>query len=179
MKNPYSSYFIRKATSQELLDLHEACVYGRVSSQNEDRYRIVKAIEITPEEMDQFTKNPLDDYKFVKDNKMFGGTDENGVVNCFIITAPGSPYRFLINTEGYDYARYIGIHSTKAIWDIDNQNPNNLDEITLDILKRVVNNANIEYSKHGSLIKMLEDPDGRKAIEEVEHLMAKYPDMII
>lgn len=179
MKIPYCSYFIRKATSQELLDLHEACVYGHVSSQNADKYRIVKALEITPEEMDQFTKNPLDDYKFVKDNKMFGGTDENGVMNCFIITAPGSPYRFLINTEGYDYARYIGIHSTIAIWEVDIQNPNCLDEITLGILKSAVNKANAEYDKHGSLIKMLDDPDGRKAVEEIDHLMVKYPDMII
>lgn len=70
---------------------------------------IEKTVIMEPKEFDEFTSDFLSDRKFITDNldRMF--IDENGIWHCIEITSPQSRYNVLVESEGYDYARYTAL----------------------------------------------------------------------
>jgi len=68
---------------------------------------IEKVITLSQEKFDSFIRQPLQDHDFIKENleKMFfEPTDETQ--HCIFVTSDNVPYGFLIQSEGYPYARY-------------------------------------------------------------------------
>ena len=92
MNKKYTTRFFRKPTPEE--------IYPR------DSYNIKKVILITEDEFEVFINNPLKDYDFIANNKTLMGMDEDGVRNCILVCAKSYPNAVLIDSEGYDYARY-------------------------------------------------------------------------
>lgn len=87
--------FVRKASKEELLPQH--------------KYIIEYQIEISQEEFEGLINNPLEDKKFITENKSTMFFDTNGAWHCLLVTCEGYDYGILIESEGYDYARYSAI----------------------------------------------------------------------
>lgn len=84
--------FIRKATSTELIP--------------QDEFIIEKTIIIEKNLFECFIHNPLDDYEFIKENVEFMWCDKDEVFHCIFVTSESHGFGILVNSEGYDYARY-------------------------------------------------------------------------
>lgn len=67
---------------------------------------IEKVITLPTDEYDQFFKNMSDDYDFIKDNKDLQFCDTQGVYHCILVVGEDRRDGVLIESEGYDYARY-------------------------------------------------------------------------
>lgn len=83
--------FIRKPTKEDLLP--------------KDDFIIEKEIVIEKELLKKFINHPLDYYDFIKTNKdlMYY---ENNVYHCIFVTSDDNDFGILVESEGYDYARY-------------------------------------------------------------------------
>jgi hypothetical protein len=84
--------FIRKATNYELIP--------------EDEFVIEKEIILKEEEFKQFIDEPLNDYDFIKDNIDLMYCDNEDVFHCIFVTSKQQKFGILIESEGYQYARY-------------------------------------------------------------------------
>ena len=73
------------------------------------KYIIEYQIQVTKEEFEDLINNPLDDKKFIIENKETMFTDNKGIWHCLLVTCEGYNYGILIDSEGYDYARYAAL----------------------------------------------------------------------
>lgn len=71
-----------------------------------DMCSIVKVIELPKWKYENFCKNLLGDYDFIKDNKDVMGTDNSKVAHCILVLGEGYDDGIVIDSEGYNYARY-------------------------------------------------------------------------
>lgn len=71
--------------------------------------KIEKTIKLTQAEFKKFESDFFEDSELIKSNqdKMF--VDENEIWHCIKITAPHTSYSILVESEGYNYARYTAI----------------------------------------------------------------------
>lgn len=70
---------------------------------------IEKEIVLTSTQLAEFESDLLDDSEIVKAHRDLMRVDGNGVWHCIAITADNAKYRILVESEGYDYARYTAI----------------------------------------------------------------------
>lgn len=84
--------FIRKATKEQLIP--------------QDEFVIEKVVEIEHSMFQYFIGYPLDSFDFIKENRELMYCDENEVFHCIFVTSKESDFGILIESEGYDYARY-------------------------------------------------------------------------
>ena len=70
---------------------------------------IEKIIRISDSEFDNFASNLLKNYDFIKDNTdhMFRG--EDGRRHCLLVMGEGRKDGILVESQGYDYARYTSL----------------------------------------------------------------------
>lgn len=100
---------IRKASSaKDWLDWAARMEYDGETVKKVD-VAIEKTITLPKEEFKKFADNLLDDSEIVKENIDLMRVDENGVWHCIKVTSRGVPYSILVESEGYDYARYTAI----------------------------------------------------------------------
>lgn len=71
-------------------------------------YSIMKTIVMTAKEFTAFTDNLLVDQDFIKQNNGLMRVQE-GVYYVLEVTTPNIGISILIDSEGYDYARYTAI----------------------------------------------------------------------
>lgn len=77
---------------------------------------IVKVINLSREEFETFMKAPLDFYDFVKNNiKVMYFNRVTNKEQCIAITTDEYDFGFLIQSEGYHYARYTAYISKADI----------------------------------------------------------------
>lgn len=93
MKKLSRANFMRKADAKDLLPTEE--------------FVVRKTIILSEAEFEAFKYRSLLDYDFIAKNKDLMYVDENGVWNCIFVTTEEANYGFLIESEGYDYARYM------------------------------------------------------------------------
>ena len=80
-----------------------------------ERFVVVKVIELTADQYRYFTDHLMDDtLPFIKENTRLTGCDRDGRTKALMITTPGRNGCLLVNTEGYDYARYAAYASEKG-----------------------------------------------------------------
>jgi len=70
-----------------------------------DPYKVEKIIELTPEGFEHFTESLISDYPFIANNKDHMWHDAEGY-HCLLITTADRREGILVESEGFDYARY-------------------------------------------------------------------------
>lgn len=104
-----TSYFVRKAVDlEEVRDVYFANK-GKTKGQP---FIIEKVIELSQQDFEQLTNGLLDDYDFIRDNVDLMHIDKAGIRHCILVKASGADDGYLIDSQGYDYARYIGYYNT-------------------------------------------------------------------
>ena len=84
----------------------KTCLSHKVTYYEPSECVVEKVIALSAEEFQHLLNEPLDDYDFIKDNRMMMYCDENEVEHCLLVYDRDSGDGLLINAEGYDYARY-------------------------------------------------------------------------
>jgi len=84
--------FFRKAHKDDLIPKNEV--------------KIEKVVTLQINEFRKFEDRLLDNYDFITENKELMYIDEDGVWHAILITAKEVDYGILVESEGYDYARY-------------------------------------------------------------------------
>lgn len=79
----------------------------------EDEFVVVKEVVISLKQFDKFINRMLDDYDFIEKNKDLMYIDENNVWHAIFVTAEEMDYGILVQSEGYNFARYSA-YLTKA-----------------------------------------------------------------
>ena len=77
-----------------------------------EAYRIATTRRISPTEWDDLTSCFLDDREWLSNFSKKLQSSENtdwSKRNCIKVTCKGQPFSLLIDTQGYDYARYVAI----------------------------------------------------------------------
>jgi len=90
--------FVRKASTID--ELKAVAIKGG------SEYIIEAVVELEPEVYENFINNLLDDFDFIvrQKSKMF--VDGDKVWHCVLVKAKETRDGILIESEGYDYARY-------------------------------------------------------------------------
>jgi hypothetical protein len=96
------AHFVRKASTIDDLKGYE--------KESGSQYAIEEVVELEPEEFKAFSENLLDDHDFIakRIDKMFMDTDK--VWHCILVKARGADEGILVESEGYDYARYAAYY---------------------------------------------------------------------
>lgn len=93
--------FMRKADARDLLPT--------------EVFVVRKTVILDVLEFEAFKHRSLLDYDFIAKNKDLMYVDKNGVWNCIFVTTEEANYGFLIESEGYDYARYMAFIYKEAL----------------------------------------------------------------
>lgn len=102
-----TSYFLRKAVDlEEVWDVYFANK-GKTKGQS---FIVEKVIELNLQDFDQFSNNLLDDYDFIRDNMDIMYIDKEDVRHCLLVKTQEAKDGYLIDSQGYDYARYIAYY---------------------------------------------------------------------
>ena len=93
--------FFRKAHKDDLIPKNEV--------------KIEKVVTLQINEFRKFEDRLLDNYDFIAENKELMYIDEDGVWHAILITAKEVDYGILVESEGYDYARYAAYISKSGM----------------------------------------------------------------
>lgn len=80
-----------------------------------DEFEIEKEVIVDESTFDEFTAMPLNDYKFIEENKDLMYCDEDCVTYCILIKCIEKGYGFLVNSEGSSYGRYVAYMPLKLL----------------------------------------------------------------
>lgn len=96
------AHFVRKATTIDDLKGYE--------KESGSQFAIEEVVELEPEEFKAFSESLLDDHDFIAQrvDKMFMDTDK--VWHCILVKARGTDEGILVESEGYEYARYAAYY---------------------------------------------------------------------
>ena len=92
----HTAAFIRKPTREELQP--QAVVIEKVLTLSDDAWR-------------EFKDAPLEDRGYIADHRELMHEDSLGVHHCILLRNDNQTYGYLVNSEGYDYARYVSIYT--------------------------------------------------------------------
>ena len=70
---------------------------------------VEKTVELPEAEYRDFKSHLLRDASFVAENRDWMRVDENGIAHCLLVLGEGNAEGVLVNSEGYDYARYASL----------------------------------------------------------------------
>ena len=93
--------FERKANKEQLLP--------------QDEFVIEKVVEITHKKFGKYLEKTLDDYDFIEANKDLMYVDNNNVWHCIFVTVKELDFGILIQSEGYNWARYSAYLSKEEL----------------------------------------------------------------
>ena len=79
---------------------------------------IVKVIELTQEQYRHFCAHLLEDIPFITANRELMGGGSDGVTRCLLVTTRNIRGGLLIDSQGYDYARYAADLLDKSALDL-------------------------------------------------------------
>lgn len=74
------------------------------------QYTIEEVVELEPEIFEDFAYGLLDDQDFIKNRTELMYRDGNGVWHCILVRAKGRKDGILVESEGYEYARYAAYY---------------------------------------------------------------------
>jgi hypothetical protein len=67
---------------------------------------VEKVVQLAKWEFDAFSADLLKDWSFIKDNQEHMFSELSNVAHCLLVTGDGHKDGVLVNSEGYNYARY-------------------------------------------------------------------------
>ena len=80
-------------------------------------FRVTKVEELTQQQFHYFSQHLLEDTLFLIRDRDLMGWDQDGV-RCVLVTSQEQKDGILVNTEGYDYARYAAHLPDKSLLDL-------------------------------------------------------------
>lgn len=104
------TYFCRKA--RHVRNLQYSAEAGPV------RVEVVKIIQLTREQYRYFSTHLLEDMPFIKANRGLTNLDRQGVNHCLLVTTRQNRDAILVDSQGYDYARYTAYVPDKSVLDV-------------------------------------------------------------
>lgn len=85
--------------------IDDLLTWDKVAKQR-SKFVIEKTIELDKAEYDRFANDLFSDRDFIKENIELMRVDKNGVKHCISVKARGENGGILVESEGYEYARY-------------------------------------------------------------------------
>jgi len=85
--------------------LTELITWDKVAKQR-SRFVVETTIELEKTEFDIFGNDLFADQDFIKENVELMYVDRNGIRHCILVKERGQNGGILVESEGYDYARY-------------------------------------------------------------------------
>lgn len=101
------THFARKLSTIE--DLKEFICREKGSD-----FTIEETVELELAEYEHFSQNLLDDVEFIAQRKAKMRVDGERVWHCILVKAKGSKEGILVESEGYDYARYAAYYAEEG-----------------------------------------------------------------
>ena len=87
---------------------------------NPEPFRVVKVIQLTGKEFERFMFHLLDDAPYIAANSALTGQDpDTKATRCLLVVFKGGCNGILVNSEGYDYARYAAYVRDISRLDLD------------------------------------------------------------
>jgi len=83
---------------------------------------VEKVIPLSGPAYDAFSRNLLRDYDFIRDNTDLMYRDVDSVMHCLLVIGENRPDGILVESEGYDYARYAALLPNAQVW-LQSQEP--------------------------------------------------------
>jgi len=80
-----------------------------------DTVVIERVVTLEISEFRKFEDRLLDNYEFISVNKELMYIDEDGVWHAILVTAKEIDYGIVVQSEGYDYARYATFISKEGL----------------------------------------------------------------
>ena len=80
--------------------------------------RVVKVIELTQEQYQHFCTHMMEDMPFIKANNTLTDRDATGIYHCLLVTTRNNQGGILVDSQGYDYARYAADVRDKSLLDL-------------------------------------------------------------
>ncbi len=85
------------------------------------RVEIAKIIELTQAQYSHFSSHLLDDMPFIKANRDIAAQgSRQDAVRCLLVTTREGRNAILVDSQGYDYARYAAFIPDKTALDLRN-----------------------------------------------------------
>lgn len=112
--------FIRKPVNlAEVKNGTEEC--KRLFDSKGEDYYVAEELELSNQEWERVTSSLLEDrYCFHQFSERNLPKTEEGTP-CMRLTTPGSEIALIVDTQGYDYARYVGIEAADASSEIEEE----------------------------------------------------------
>ena len=85
--------------------LEDLVSWDKVAKQR-SRFAIETTIELEKSEFEYFANDLFADQDFIKENIELMRVDKNGIRHCILVKAIGQSDGILVESEGYEYARY-------------------------------------------------------------------------
>lgn len=82
----------------------------KCDEKNTNYFVVDKVIELTRLKYEEFAKNLLTDFDFIEDNTDFMYIDTECVLHTILIKEEGKHDGILVESEGYNYARYAAYY---------------------------------------------------------------------
>ncbi len=102
------AYLIRKAASVQDWEKAKECIECYSGTKAKREVVIEKTITLTPSEFAAFCDDFLGYWDFIKENRDLM-KEKDGIWHCIKVTARGSKISVLVESEGYDFARYTAV----------------------------------------------------------------------
>ena len=134
MEPIFTASFQRKAAS--IAELPDSAAFTA-----RERFQVDKVIELSLQQYRYFSTHLLEDMPFLAENKHLTGVDEHFVTHCLMVTVQERHSCLLVDTQGYDYARYTAYVSEKERVDIA--------EVPVERLDQKSRNAGEKAPAHG------------------------------
>ena len=84
-------------------------------------FRVVKVIHLTEQQYRCFSVNLQEDMPFLRDNTALTGVDpHNGALRCLLICCRERQDGILVNSDGYDYAKYAAYIPRRSALELRN-----------------------------------------------------------
>lgn len=84
---------------------------------NDDKFTVEKIIVLQPSEFESFSNSFMSDHAFIAANKdQMWYDSKNECWHCLMVKDAGSDRAVLVESEGYDYARYTAfVENTREL----------------------------------------------------------------
>ena len=82
------------------------------------RVEVIKVIELTQKQYRHFSSHLLEDMPFIAVNRRLMVGDSDGTTHCLLVTTRNIKGGLLVDSQGYDYARYAADLPDKSVLDL-------------------------------------------------------------
>jgi len=97
--------FGRKISDIE--ELRKATVFSKNEGSTGSNYVVTREVELSDAEFKELTNDLLKDQPWI--TKEDGGPNEDGELRCIRVINLSTGEKLLINSEGYDFPRYVAL----------------------------------------------------------------------